>query len=43
MVAGLLFGDMLLGMLYGAGLGMVVDAVRELVQPQPIRKQKPTR
>lgn len=43
LVAGLLFGDMPLGMLYGAGVGTVVDAVRELVQPRPTSAQKPTR
>ncbi|MBP1468294.1 hypothetical protein EYB53_021465 [Candidatus Chloroploca sp. M-50] len=29
-VAGLLFGDMLSGMVCGAGIGIVVDAVRNL-------------
>lgn len=31
MIAGLLFGDLVLGMLCGAGIGIVVDAVRNLL------------
>lgn len=40
MVAGLLFGDMLLGMLYGAGIGTVVGAVYEMWRRSVARESR---